>query len=110
MSRFTDDAARNPHQYAPNYYRDRIGHRDAFSNQTAADNREWRYYLVDERWGHRVSLPVVVNYYGTPLTIDRVDRDGASGPHEDPELRAVGARRTVIAEFYGYRIRATLAE
>ena len=92
---FAEDAARNPHQYGTGT--------GATRGLVGPAPTPVTYALTDAD-GAPVRLPVVVDFDGYALLLDRVDGpDHLSGPHERPTWRDRGIRRSVAASRFGYR-------
>lgn len=96
ITTLAEDAARNPHQYGTG-----TGSTRGLAGPAPAPVA---YRLVDAD-GASVRLPVVVDFNGCALLLDRVTGDDTlSGPHERPTWRERGIRRSVGASRFGYRV------
>jgi hypothetical protein len=92
---FADYAARTPHSYGTG-----TGSTRGLTSPAPAPVT----YRLTDADGELVKLPVVVEFNGYALLLDRVDGpDHMSGPHEREALAERGVRRGVAASRFGYR-------
>jgi hypothetical protein len=93
MTSFADYAARTPHSYGAG-----TGSTRGLAGPAPAPVA----YALTDADGVPVRLPVVVEYKGRELVVDRVDGDDMiSGPHE--HAHGCGWRRGLSASRYGLR-------